>query len=692
MTTKFRSGDLELTFSRTETGVSLASIHDCKQDRDILSFPGALFTLTAERLADGEALTVASDADFPKTSVTVDGDFCTISCSGSKALPGVTVTLLLTASPAQSRIAFQTVLQSQNEAYTLTSCDYPSLWFDVGRDVRFLSPYGCGEAMESDSELFGHGYRSAQDYPSYGVSFQFMATWNEQTRRCLYYGIHDPAPAAKKFYFIREVNAPSMQIKASQPLCVTDRACNGQTLYGACVWQLTDGDWYDAALLYRAWMEQNASWLPKTENGRRTDAGWLTDVDAWFLVHIDKDDFADEILDAVKDLGVRSAVHLYLWHNNPFDNDYPHYFPEKTTVRRELKKLQAAGVRVIPYINGRLWDTRDRGIEDWQYTSVAKPMATKDRAGKVFTESYSAKEANGEHTVLAVMCPSTALWQETMKNTCDRLVNDIGFDGVYLDQIAAAKPQACADRSHNHLPGGGSWWMEQYNDLLGHVSRVGGSATEAEAAVLATECTGEPFMGHIQAYLSWLWIKNRQVPVFPVLYADKVTTFGISYHSIQGAERDGMVIFYAQSLLYGEQMGWLSPKLYNSLPEKDFFRKLVKTREELHHVFHGGRMLRPPVLSDDAPRLRCERVSQAYFNLVDYPAVQGALWQTAQGAEGKKYLLLVNASSSQANVSCTAELPDGSYAIHGDLSGSLALQNGKASLTMPPCSVIWLES
>lgn len=684
MQTTFKSGELELAFQCTGRGVSLASITDRKQNRAILSVPGAVFTLTAERLSDGEVLTVASDTDFTKSNVTVDGTAGTIVCTGCEALPGVTVTLLLTAVPEQNRITFQTVLQSANPDYALTSCDYPALWFDVGEDVRFLSPYGCGEAMESDSELFGHGYRSAQDFPSYGVSFQFMAAWNEKTRRCLYYGIHDPVPAAKKFHFIREVNAPSMQIKASQPLCETDRAGNGQTLYGACVWQLTDGDWYDAALLYRTWMEQNASWLPaQSASTGRPDAGWLNDVDAWFLVHIDKDDFADEILDAVKDLNVRCAVHLYLWHNNPFDNDYPHYFPEKPTVRRELKKLQDAGVRVVPYINGRLWDTRDRGIEDWQYTSIAKPMAAKDRNGNVFTESYSAKEANGEHTVLAVMCPSTALWQEKMKGVCDRLLNDIGFDGVYLDQIAAAKPQLCADRTHNHLPGGGSWWMERYNDLLDHVSRTG------NPAVLATECTGEPFMKHIQAYLSWLWIKNRQVPVFPVLYADKVVTFGISYHSIRNAERDGMVIFYAQSLLYGEQMGWLAPKLYQSMPEKDFFRKLVSVRAELHHVFHGGRMLRPPVLSDDAPRLRCEKVSQAYFNLVDYPAVQGALWQDAAG---KKYLLLVNASASQANVTCSAELPDGDYALHGDVDGALSLRDGSATLTLPPCSVVWVEA
>lgn len=679
------AGDLVLTLQKEPRGVSLAKLYDKKTKEPLLSAPGALFTLSAERLADGQTVTVSSDADFTRSSVVLTEVGCTVVCAGCEQLPDVTVTVLLTVDEANSRIAFRTVLDSRNEAYTLTQCDYPILWFDVGADVQFLSPYGCGEAMDSDSEAFGYGYGSTQDYPSYGVSFQFTAMWNRRTRRCLYYGVHDPAPAAKKFHFVRAVHAPTMHIGAAQPLCGIDRGCNGQTLYGECVWQLTDGDWYDAARLYRAWMEQYASWLPEWDAHGRKDASWLAENDAWFLVHIDRDDFADEILEVAADLGANCAVHLYLWHNNPFDNDYPHYFPEKPTVRRELKKLQDAGIRVMPYINGRLWDTRDKGLTDWQYSELAYPMATKDRHGKAFTESYSAKEENGEHTVLAVMCPSTALWQETVRGVNETLFCDIGFDGVYMDQIAAAKPQPCCDRSHGHATGGGSWWCESYNNLIGHVARV------KDTPVLATECTGEMFMKHIQAYLSWLWMKDRQVPVFPVLYSDKVVTFGISYQSIQDHERDGMVIFYAQSLLYGEQMGWLSPALYRVMPEQAFFKKLVHVRAALRPFLSHGVMLRPPVLSDDAPRLHCEKNTQAYFHTVDYPAVQGALWQESES--GRKLLLLVNAQTVDAQVQLKTELPDGEYPLHtlaGPTGETLTIRGGAAQLLVPAMEALWV--
>ncbi|MBQ3154626.1 MAG: hypothetical protein IJB88_05290 [Clostridia bacterium] len=677
----FRAGALELAIKRNENGVALSGIFDRKILKPILSESGALFMLTAERLSDGETVTVASGDGFANSSITVAGKICTVICSDHKALPDVTVTLQLFADEANSRVTFRTAVQSENKDYTLTECDYPILWFDVGDSVKFLSPYGCGEALDSDSELFGYGYRSAQDYPSYGASFQYMATWNESTGRCMYYGVHDPAPAAKKFHFVREVNAPSMYIKGSQPLVEIDRCCNSQTLYGECVWQLLDGDWYDATLLYRDWTRKHAVWMPETDEHGRKDARWLSEIDAWFLVHIYGEDFADEIIDAAKDLGANCGVHLYLWHNNPFDNDYPHYFPEKPTVRRELKKLQDAGIRVIPYINGRLWDTRDRGTEDWQYTEIAYPKACKDRHGKPFNESYSAKEANGEHTVLSVMCPSSALWQDKVTYIVDKLLGDIGFDGVYMDQIAAAKPQLCADRTHGHLPGGGTWWCESYYNLIDHVSRL------QSPAVLATECTGEMFMKHIQLYLSWLWVKNQQVPAFPVLYSDKVITFGISYNSFSKEDRDGMCIFYAQSLLFGEQMGWLAPNKYREMPEKEFYKKLVHCRAELRPFF-SGTMLRPPKLTDDAPRLRCENTPHAYFKTVDYPAVQGALWQ--DNASGKKLLMLINAQSVDAHTELETEFPDGTYTMHGDMSGKLIVADGKASLTIPATGIVWV--
>ena len=49
----------------------------------------------------------------------------------------------------------------------------------------------------------------------------------------------------------------------------------------------------------------------------------------------------------------------------------------------------------MPYINGRLWDTRDRGNNDFQFSNLAQPAATKDEQGKPYTEVYGSKETDG---------------------------------------------------------------------------------------------------------------------------------------------------------------------------------------------------------------------------------------------------------------------------------------------------------
>ena len=101
-----------------------------------------------------------------------------------------------------------------------------------------------------------------------------------------------------------------------------------------------------------------------------------------------------------------------------------------------MRELQAAGAYIMPYINGRLWDTRDKGTTDFQFSAVARPAATKDEAGKPYVETYGSREADGSPVQFAVMCPTTQLWQAKVRQTVLRLMNEYGTKGVYIDQVA----------------------------------------------------------------------------------------------------------------------------------------------------------------------------------------------------------------------------------------------------------------
>lgn len=128
------------------------------------------------------------------------------------------------------------------------------------------------------------------------------------------------------------------------------------------------------------------------------------------------------------------------------------------------EKMQQLGIRVVPYINGRIFDT---ATETWQKengfacaSKSAPPVASASPALSTYNESY------GSHAVFAVSCPYTSYWQSKISDTTETLVKTHGVDGVYLDQIAAAGPKNCFDGSHGHTIGGGDYWVRGYSTML----------------------------------------------------------------------------------------------------------------------------------------------------------------------------------------------------------------------------------
>ena len=144
------------------------------------------------------------------------------------------------------------------------------------------------------------------------------------------------------------------------------------------------------------------------------------------------------------------------------------------------------GCYVMPYTNGRLWDTRDREDKDWQFSSTGSKGVCRRANGKMYTETYRSKEKDGSKVVFGVMCPGSQVWKDKVSENDCRIVNEVGLNGVYMDQIAAARPVSCEDPSHGHPLGGGSWWVEEYRKMLQ------GIRTKFPAdRIMASECNAE---------------------------------------------------------------------------------------------------------------------------------------------------------------------------------------------------------
>ena len=166
------------------------------------------------------------------------------------------------------------------------------------------------------------------------------------------------------------------------------------------------------------------------------------------------------------------------------------------------------GVRVAPYINGRIFD---QGTDSWVANDkIAQNSASKNNTGFLniteaeytfFNESYGAR------AVFAAMCPYTSYWQDTISDVCDKLVNFYGTDGVYVDQIATATPRPCFDRSHGHDIGGGNHWFEGYTSMLESCrTQMGGNA------MILSEGEIESYIGQIHIFLALYGFLDGDIP------------------------------------------------------------------------------------------------------------------------------------------------------------------------------------
>ncbi|MFH1924160.1 MAG: DUF6259 domain-containing protein, partial [Planctomycetota bacterium] len=411
----------------------------------------------------------------------------------------------------------------------------------------------------------------------------------------------DPPASTKDIRVEGRPSDRAVVLSIDHPVPDMGAAGNRFKLSGEVVWQLLRGDWFDASITYRNWVRKEAQWYPKlTAEGREDTPAWMRELSCWALSGGAPGDCVAPVKEFAEFLGVPVGFHWYNWHQIPFDNDYPHYFPTKEGFAEGVRELQEANVYVMPYINGRLWDTRDQGAEDFQFTSVARPAATKDEQGEPYTEVYGSKESDGSPVRLAAMCPTTDVWQNKVREIVLRLMNECGVKGVYIDQVAAAQPRLCFDRSHGHPLGGGHWWTEAYWTLLERIHEA-----MPEDRMLTTECNAEPYTHRFDGYLTWHWQYDGQVPAFPAVYGGAIQMFGRAYRG--GPTKDLALRMKAgQQLVYGEQIGWISPGVIHEKENAEFLRQVVRLRHRFRRYFYAGEMARPPKLIGEIPKVTAD--------------------------------------------------------------------------------------
>ena len=254
-------------------------------------------------------------------------------------------------------------------------------------------------------------------------------------------------------------------------LAIVHNVFDGEKDYDTqeCIVALHDGDWHWAADEYRAYRMT----LEKFER-KKLQPDWVMKSPG-LMAHYDfkyqtqgvvhKYNDIPALYEQAKEVGLN---HLLLsgWNFDGFDHGFPEYRvdPELGTEQEfidAVHKVRNEGGHVAFYVNSRLCNTkyphRQKYIED---CTIVK----KDGTPKI--ENYGARNID-----FACLCNQTPAWREELVRTVDYLVNTIGADSMYFDQMAMGSV-LCFNKEHKEHGKEPYWWNLGYNRILEGIEKV----------------------------------------------------------------------------------------------------------------------------------------------------------------------------------------------------------------------------
>ena len=185
-----------------------------------------------------------------------------------------------------------------------------------------------------------------------------------------------------------------------------------------------------------------------------------------------------------------------------------------------------------------------------------------------------------------------------------------------------------------------------------------------------TEDNGEPYMKAFDGYLTWIWNFGNDVPAFPVVYAGYIQMIR-RYTDGRNREDDVLYRYHlAESLLFGQQLGWLNAHVVYNEKRLDFLKKIVKMRYENRRLFDEGHVLRPPTVKTDLATVTSSGNTMRQ--------VVAGVWQTDDNS--RTVLLCVNISEEKTRA--VLHLPTKEYGVSSQ---------GTITLDLEPLSVKVIE-
>ena len=380
------------------------------------------------------------------------------------------------------------------------------------------------------------------------------------------------------------------------------------------------GDWFDAARIYRKWA-LTAPWCAKGPIYEREDyPQWLVKAPYWTEGGIRGEFDIQRELDKHEFYGVPESVcadYWYAFEAYQHDRNQGLFLPRLGSegYAQAVKALHEKGIRVVPYVIGWMWNmtTESYRVEDAEH----KGAVVGESGGILW--SYA-----GAEDPQAAMCPASALWRKKLADVSKEFVERYGVDGIYFDYFNL-HVNDCFNKSHGHAIGGGNYWSKGLHELYEGVRKVCKSINPE--AMLCGEDSAEFCIDVLDAFYDGGPFANA--PIFLAIYHGYTQVFG--EYGRQGSPKS-----IGRWWLMGCQTG--STGYAHAKPGSvvgAYLRKLIRCHWEFARPYLGyGEMLRPPRVEGDLPELT-EKGPRGIYAL---KAVEGSAWLAPDGTVGIFFL------------------------------------------------------
>jgi Domain of unknown function (DUF6259) len=510
-------------------------------------------------------------------------------------------------------------------------------------------------------------------YPSSGMQMQFNAVYGEKGNG-LYLAAHDPGGNMKWFNLDSDMANRTILFKVTHfpdDEWYPDRRF---VMDYPVVMRFFEGDWYDAARLYRQWAIKQP-WCRLGPVAIRKDVpewvkrGYIAlknDYNA-FNRKLSNNRLNSERTAKAFDTGLIGI--WYQWWKGQSENvpgdtkkisaSWGRIFEATDGLKEAVADIQKHGGRLFGYYNIRCYDLLEgKADEDLK---LAEPSMARALDGSI---QYYSQKLN-----VREMCFGSEWWQDRVTKMAEYIVGDIGFNGVYLDSFGR-NGRMCYDVSHGHSHGGSKHFLVGEH-RLGERVRKAIKKINPDAAI-STEASVEYFIDVADLKLFHYNVIPDAIPLWTAVYHDFQVCYGRTISGADFTADSGKPFYMKVGNLFnmGAQVGRFFMPFDECFPlEKGddeafkFVKKVVDYKKLGHKYLTLGEMMRPPKITTQVPQVSTSA-------RLRYPTTLPAVLSSAWGAEdGKIGVFFTNISDS--TVEFKVELPVREYRYGANIEACL---------------------